>query len=85
MHPEGRTLWRTPTIADEDFQTPADVSQAFGRLPDEVAGAGPARQARASMASTGALRTKYPGNVPTAHSATPDTTKRRATPAATNS
>lgn len=35
-------------LPDEDFQTPADVSQAFGRLPDEVAGAGHARQARAT-------------------------------------
>ncbi|GAB3459065.1 hypothetical protein GCM10027321_15930 [Massilia terrae] len=35
-------------LPDEDFQTPADVSQAFGRLPDEVTGAGPARQARAT-------------------------------------
>jgi predicted outer membrane protein len=27
-------------LPEEDFQTPADVSQAFGRLPDEAAGAG---------------------------------------------
>jgi predicted outer membrane protein len=33
-------------LPDEDFQTPADVSQAFGRLPDEVTGAEHARQAR---------------------------------------
>jgi hypothetical protein len=26
-------------LPDEDFQTPADVSQAFGALPDEAQGA----------------------------------------------
>lgn len=35
-------------LPDEEFQTPADVSQAFGRLPDEVTGAEHARQARAT-------------------------------------
>lgn len=29
-------------LPDEDFQTPADVSQAFGKIPDEEAGAEPA-------------------------------------------
>lgn len=31
-------------LPDEEFQTPADVSQAFGRLPDEVAGSAKAAE-----------------------------------------
>lgn len=36
-------------LPDEDFQTPADVSQAFGRLPDDVTGGGD-RQGRDQQA-----------------------------------
>jgi predicted outer membrane protein len=33
-------------LPDEDFQTPADVSQAFGRLPDAVSGGAPGHEAK---------------------------------------
>jgi predicted outer membrane protein len=44
-------------LPDEDFQTPADVSQAFGELPDDVAGGGKeVRAAKDAKADRGALK-----------------------------
>lgn len=39
-------------LPDEDFQTPADVSQAFGRLPDDVSGGESSQQGKKSGASS---------------------------------
>jgi predicted outer membrane protein len=58
-------------LPDGDFQTPADVSQAFGRLPDEVTGAGHARQARATRQHGEHRGGKEEAGAPEAHAGRP--------------
>jgi predicted outer membrane protein len=58
-------------LPDEEFQTPADVSQAFGRLPDEVSGSEGARkeEPRGKAEARGHKEEERAAGAPAAHKA----------------